>query len=90
MPEGEAIGVDERGEISGDLRGDFLEFVGRGIARHFKALGGGIGSHGDDGTVARVRGRRTCEFVEWLLRSFEVVDADVKNDVAADRFAAHE
>lgn len=86
--EREAIGVDERAEIGGDFRGYSLEFVGGGIAGQFKALGGGVGSYGDDGTVARVRGGRTCEFVERLLRLLQVVDADIEDDVRAHRFAA--
>jgi hypothetical protein len=86
--EREAIGVDERAEVRGDFRGHFLEFVGGGIAGQFKALGGGVGSHGDDRTVARVRGGRTCEFVERLLRLLQVVDADIQDDVRAYRFAA--
>ena len=40
--------------------------------------------------MARIRGRGTCEFVEWLLPGFEVVDADIKNDVRAHRFTPHE
>ena len=86
---GEAIGVEERGKIGGDCRGYFLEFIARGIAGQFKALGGGVGSHGDNGTVARVRGGRTCEFVERLLRLLQVVDADIQNDLRTYWFAAH-
>jgi hypothetical protein len=90
LREGEAIGADERGEIGGDFRGDFLEFIARGIAGQLKALGGNVGSDGDDGTVARVRSGGTCEFVERLPGSFEVVDADIKNDVRAHWFTPHE
>ena len=54
LREGEAIGADERSEIGGDFRGDFLEFVAGGVAGQLKTLGGNVGSHGDDGTVARV------------------------------------
>src|SRR2546429_144228 len=90
LREGEAIGADERSEIGGDFRGDFLEFVAGGVAGQLKTLGGNVGSHGDDGTVARVRSGGTCEFVERLPGSFEVVDADIKNDVRAHWFTPHE
>ena len=90
LREGEAIGADERSEIGGDFRGDFLEFVAGGVAGQLKTLGGNVGSHGDDGTVARDRSGGTCEFVERLPGSFEVVDADIKNDVRAHWFTPHE
>ena len=64
--------------------------VAGGVAGQLKTLGGNVGSHGDDGTVARVRSGGTCEFVERLPGSFEVVDADIKNDVRAHWFTPHE
>src|SRR5256884_1266409 len=56
LREGEAIGADERSEIGGDFRGDFLEFVAGGVAGQLKTLGGNVGSHGEIGR-ASCRGR---------------------------------
>src|SRR5207247_11425664 len=90
LREGEAIGADERSEIGGDFRGDFLEFVAGGVAGQLKTLGGNVGSHGDDGAVARVRSGGTCEFVERLPGGFEVVEADIKDHVRAHWFTSHD
>src|SRR5437660_9421811 len=89
LREGEAIGADERSEIGGDFRGDFLEFVAGGVAGQLKTLGGNVGSHGDDGTVARVRSGGTWEVVERLRGGVEGGDADIKNDVWDHWFSHH-
>src|SRR2546429_8704520 len=80
LREGEAIGADERSEIGGDFRGDFLEFVAGGVAGQLKTLGGNVGSHGDDGTVARGRSGGACEVVERLPGGFGGVEADIKKE----------
>src|SRR5437016_12297413 len=89
LREGEAIGADERSEIGGDFRGDFLEFVAGGVAGQLKTLGGNVGSHGDNGTVARVRSGGTCEFVERLAGRYEVVAGDIENEIQSSAFTPH-
>lgn len=78
----QAVGVDERAQIGGDLLGNFFEFFTGGIAGKLVPGRWSIRCHGDDRAVARVRSRRVSEFVEMLHRIFEVIDADIKNQAS--------
>jgi len=90
LREGQAIGVDECGQIGGNLRGDFLEFLAGGISAQLEASRWGVGGYGDDGAVARVIGGWIGEFVERLLGSREIVDADEEQHLRSHGFASHE
>src|SRR2546427_8760293 len=67
LREGQAIGVDECGQIGGNLRGDFLEFLAGGISAQLEASRWGVGGYGDDGAVARVIGGWVCGVVERVV-----------------------
>jgi hypothetical protein len=88
--EGEAVGVDEGTQVGGNFCGDFLELLTGGIARKLVAGRGSIRGDGDDGAVARIGGRGICEYVEWLLRIFQVVYTYIKDDIRAGWLASHE
>ena len=88
--QGQAVGADKGVQVGGNLGGDFLEFFAGGIAGDFETFCGSVRSNGNNRSVARVRSRGAGQFVEPLLRVFQVVDADIKNQVPTHRLATHE
>src|SRR5438876_11238488 len=90
LREGEAIGADERSEIGGDFRGDFLEFVAGGVAGQLKTLYELASPPAPDPRHGPVITVTSYVPAERLPGSFEVVDADIKNDVRAHWFTPHE
>src|SRR5438045_7194 len=78
LREGEAIGADERSEIGGDFRGDFLEFVAGGVAGQLKTLYELASPPAPDPRHGPV------------ITVTSYVPADIKNDVRAHWFTPHE
>src|SRR5262249_9353551 len=88
--EREVVGADESAEVGGDFPGKLREVFARRVAREFIARCGSIRSNGDNRPVARIVGGRIGKHVKRLLRILQVVNANVEDDVRADRFASDE
>src|SRR5262249_26025179 len=84
------VSADESAEVGSDFPGKLLEVFARRVAREFITRCRSIRSNNDNRPVARIVGGRISKHVKRLLRILQVVNANVEDDVRADRFASDE